>query len=107
MRRFLVYGLIVITLCACARKPSLVGRWHSAPPASMLFEIRADHSVLLYQHDQVYRVFNYKIIDSDTLQLYDGMGRLRQVDFEIVGDRLLLYDPGSGGSASEIWIREK
>jgi len=105
MKRFLILAVILALLGACSREPDLLGRWRTSPPASLLFEFRSDRSVLLYQDGNVYRVFNYKIIDSDTMQLFDGMGRLRQVDFEIDGDQLLLKETGSEENNVQIWTR--
>ncbi len=85
----------------------MLGKWRSAPPSSLLFDFRADHSVLLYQDGQVYKVFNYKQLDEDTLQLFDGMGRLRQVDFVIDVNQMQFFDPGQPGEAVETFEREK
>ena len=107
MKNFFQFGLFVILLSACVPRPALEGKWRTAPPAALLFEFRSDRSVLLYQDDQIYRVFNYKLLDQNTLQLFDGMGRLRQVDFMIDGDQMLFLDPNQAGKAVEIFEREK
>jgi len=100
-------GLIAALLSACTSTPALVGRWRSAPPAALLFEFCSDYSVLLYQDGQVYRVFNYKLLDQDTLQLYDGMGRMRQVDFAINQNQMQFFNPAHPGEVVDVFNREK
>jgi len=103
MRTFYLLGIFAILLSACTSRPAVLGKWRSAPPATLLFEFRSDHSVLLYQDGQVYRVFNYKLLDEDTLQLFDGMGRLRQVDFVIKGNQMLFLNPDRPDEVVEIF----
>jgi hypothetical protein len=102
-----VLGILAVMLPACSSRPALPGKWRSAPPSSLLFEFQSDHSVLLYQDGRVYKVFNYKLLDGDTLQLFDGMGRLRQVDFEINGNQMFFFDPEQPGDPAEVFEREE
>jgi hypothetical protein len=57
------------------------------------YEFRTDRSVWLYQDSQVYRVFNYILLDQDCFQLFDGMGRIGEVIYRIEGDQLFFFDP--------------
>lgn len=52
---------------------------------------------MLVEDSHKFVVFHYKIIDEDSLQLYDGMGRLREYDFRISGDTLTFYDNLAAG----------
>lgn len=108
MIRFLYLAAFSLALLAagCSRQPSIVGFWRTSPPSSLSYEIRSDHSIWLTQHGKSYRMFGYKLLDSDTLQLFDGMGRMRQYDFRINGDQLELYDSTRPDAPSEVWLRQ-
>jgi len=93
MRRIGCLILLAVLLCACTAQADVVGRWRSAPPANLLYEFHADRSIWLYQDGQIYRVFNYKLLDHNRLQLFDGMGRMREVIYRIEGDQLFFFDP--------------
>ena len=82
----------MILLFACSAPHPIVGKWRTAAPASLLFEYLEDGTVLLVEDSHEFVVFHYKIIDKDSLQLYDGMGRLREYEFHISGDTLTFYD---------------
>jgi hypothetical protein len=97
---------LLALLAGCQARPSLLGRWRSAPASAMLFEFREDHSVHLYQDGNDFRVFGYKLIDADTLELYDGMGRLRRLDFAIDGEQLQLYETYPAVRPVEVWTKE-
>ena len=105
MRRLPVLICLLALLAGCLPRPSLLGRWQSSPPSVMLFEFRKDHSVHLYQDGKDFRVFGYKLIDNDTLELYDGMGRLRRLDFAIDGEQLFLYEVFPSVKPVEVWTR--
>ena len=92
---------------ACQPQPALVGKWRSEPPASLLFEYLADGSVLLLDDSRQVAVFHYKIIDHDSLQLFDGQGRLKQYDFQVSGDTLTFYDQADPGIIAARYHREK
>jgi len=85
-------ALITILIFACNAPQPIVGKWRTDAPTSLLFEYLEDGSVMLVEHSHKFVVFHYKIIDADSLQLYDGMGRLREYDFRISGDTLTFYD---------------
>lgn len=61
---------------------------------------------MLVQNAGQFVVFHYQLIDADTFRLYDGMGRVRQYDFRISGDTLLLYDDLASGVLLETYHRE-
>jgi hypothetical protein len=48
--------------------------------------------VVLLDNENSFSVFRYKIIAEDSLQLYDGMGRMRTYVFHISGDTMTFYD---------------
>ena len=108
MRRLptLLLCLFYLVSYGCSRQPALVGRWETSPPASLSYEIRRDRSIWLTQHGQAYRVFGYKLLDQDTLQLFDGMGRMRQYDFQLSDDQLLLFNPANPGELADRWVRQ-
>ena len=84
--------LLIILTSACRSTHPIVGKWSTDAPTSLQFEYLADGSVLLVEGSREFIVFHYKIIDEDSLQLYDGMGRLREYEFHISGDTLTFYD---------------
>ena len=90
--------LVIILTSACGSTHPIVGKWSTDAPTSLLFEYSADGSVMLVEDSREFVVFHYKIIDEDSLQLYDGMGRLREYDFRISGDTLTFYDLTSGNT---------
>lgn len=93
--RFSQFGvllLITILVFACSAPHPIVGKWRTDAPASLLFEYLEDGTVMLVEDSQKFVVFHYKIIDEDSLQLYDGMGRLREYEFRILGDTLIFCD---------------
>lgn len=88
--------LVIVLTSACGSTHPIVGKWSTDAPTSFLFEYLADGSVMLLEGSREFVVFHYKIIDLDSLQLYDGMGRLREYDFHIAGNTLTFYDSASG-----------
>ncbi len=96
-----------LALTACRPVPSLAGRWRTEPPASLLYEYRADGVVTLVKENRQFIVFHYQLLDEDTLKLYDGMGRVRQYDFRISGETLLLYEDLNSGIVVEKYRREE
>ena len=102
----LIYGLIGLALLLPACRPAhpLVGKWRAAPPSSLLFEYGNDGAVLLLKDSTEFVVFHYKLIDDDSVQLFDGMGRVRQYDFSISGGTLTFYEKGE---IAETYTREE
>jgi predicted RNA-binding protein associated with RNAse of E/G family len=90
--RFGALLLVTILVFACSAPHPIVGKWRTDAPTSLLFEYLEDGSVMLVEDSYKFVVFHYEIIDEDSLQLYDGMGRLREYDFRISGDTLTFYD---------------
>lgn len=90
--------LVMILVYACNATHPIVGKWSTEAPTSLLFEYLADGSVMLVEDSRKFVVFHYKIIDEDSLQLYDGMGRLREYEFRISGDTLTFYDDLAAGN---------
>ncbi len=83
-------------LCAaCAAKPQLTGTWISEAPASMHFQFRSDGTVWLMTDQAARQIWHYEE-DGSNLRLYDGIGRKRDVRFEIKQDALTFYDPATG-----------
>lgn len=80
---------------ACQPLPEeLWGKWRSAPPTSMLFEYRRDKTVYLIDGTRAYLVYRYKV-KGNVLQLFDGMGRLREYEFEIKDGKMTLKELGN------------
>ena len=98
-------ALCGLLFTACRPVNPLLGKWRTEPPSSLLFEYRADGTVLLLTPEAVYQVFHYKLVDRDTIMLIDGMGRIKQYDFEVSGDRMTYYDPVQPGVAVERFSR--
>jgi hypothetical protein len=95
-----------LLLAGCRAANPLVGRWRTAPPSSLLYEYRADGSVLLHQDGATYRVFRYKLLDADRLELFDGMGRMRVYDFQVTEDTLVFFEAGKSEAEVEALQKE-
>lgn len=88
--------LVVLLLTACRPTSPVVGLWQSDEPASLQFEYLADGTVIMKEDTREFIVFHYEITDEDSLQLYDGMGRLQKYNFRISDDALTFYDITTG-----------
>ncbi len=97
----ILYMLCGLLFTACRPANPLVGKWRTEPPSSLLYDYKADGTVLLLMPDAVYQVFHYKMVDQDTIMLIDGMGRIKQYNFEVSGDRMTYFDPDNPGVAVE------
>lgn len=92
-----------LLLPGCDRQPALVGRWRDESPAALLYDFRADGSVWLPEQGQL-PVYRYET-DGDSLWLYDGMGRRRELRYALSDDRLTLTD--EAGAVYGVYRREK
>ncbi len=78
----------------CRREMKLDGRWRDESPAALLYEFRPDGSVWLVGEGAL-PVYRYEVANG-VMQLYDGMGRRRELRYELTADRLVLYDGATG-----------
>lgn len=102
-----VLALLMLLVAACDPAQSIAGRWRAEGPGSLLFEFSDDGAVDLLDGARRFPVFRYKILDEDSLQLYDGMGRIQAYDFRIAGDTMTFYDDIDTGTAVTIYRREE
>ena len=85
-------GLSVGLLPGCREEPSLVGHWRDQSPAALLYDFRDDGSVWLVEGSLSLPVFRFAVKEGGVLELYDGMGRRRELLFEVSDERLLLRE---------------
>ena len=104
----LTCGLVLLAwlVTACGPGQSIAGKWRAEGPGSLLFEFSNDGAVELLDGSRRYPVFHYKILDEDSLQLYDGLGRIQAYDFRIAGDTMTFYDDMGTGTGVTIYRRE-
>lgn len=91
--RILLLGIVLFISSACSsQQPSLTGRWRDQSAAALLYEFRDDGSIWLLQDGLGLPVLRYEVKGNDLLQLYDGMGRQRELQLVLTTDRLVLRD---------------
>lgn len=100
MRCIFALGMLgALLLAACQpAPPAIVGRWRTDAPSSLLFAYGEDGAVHLLEGAREYLVYHYKFVDADTIQLFDGMGRVREYNFHISGNRMTFFS-ASGETA--------
>jgi len=97
---------MVVFISTCSPQPEITGRWRSTSPSKFLYEYRSDGTVLLHLGQPARQVFRYQLLDSDSLRLYDGMGRFQDYDFLVSRDQLSFFDAGNDGILVEKFTRE-
>jgi len=99
---------VAFAIAGCHKNPpAIVGQWRTEAPGSLLYDFLEDGNVVLIKESERYPVFHYKFLDKDSLQLFDGMGRMRQYDFHISGDTMTFYDSLDAHTVVAEYTREK
>ncbi len=100
VRKAALLAILLLTYAsfvqACAAKPTLTGTWISEAPASLHYEFRSDGSVWVKTDQTSRQIWRYEVENNRLLDLYDGLGRKREVRFAIQNDILTFYDPTTG-----------
>ena len=110
-KKFIILTCVLVSLAflgsGCGATQPIVGKWRDESPASLLYEFLDDGTVVLLEGHDEFLVFYYEIIDDNSLQLYDGMGRIKEYEFRISGDMLIFYDPSDAGVIAAEYRKEK
>ncbi|PIE80734.1 MAG: hypothetical protein CSA11_06695 [Chloroflexi bacterium] len=86
---------VMLLVTACHAPPSIAGQWRAEAPSSLLFEFSDDGVVYLLDGADTYQVFRYEFTSADTIELYDGMGRMQSFTVTLSEDTLTFFDTKS------------
>lgn len=86
---------VTLLVAACHSSLSIAGQWQAEAPSSLLFEFSDDGVVYLLDGTDTYQVFRYKLASADTIELYDGMGRMRSFTVTLSDSTMTFFDTNS------------
>lgn len=101
-RRITAVGLLVPLVAVVAlfvpprdTVPSIAGRWQTEAPSFLVYDFSTDGAVFLVDGSESRQVFRYIFTDGDTIELYDGMGRIRRFTVTLKDDTMTLLSTAS------------
>lgn len=90
----LLIGVVALVVPSQNRTPPIAGRWQTEAPSSLVYDFSTNGAVLLVDGAETRQVFRYEFTGDDTIEIYDGMGRLRRFTVTFTDDTMTLVGTG-------------